>query len=81
MSKTSVAAPSTLIGLPAMTLALALVVALELGGAYALSQGPRAAEPVASADGATLYAPAQPRAARVASVEISIVAQADAPAR
>ncbi|MFL6697376.1 MAG: hypothetical protein ACJ8GJ_09440 [Vitreoscilla sp.] len=81
MSKTSVAAPSTLIGLPVMTMALALVVALELGGGYALSQGPGAAEPVASADGATLYAAAQPRAARVASVEISIVAQADAPAR
>ena len=78
MSKTSVAAPSTLIGVPVMTLALALVVALELGGGYALSQGPRVADAVAVADGATLYAPAQPR---VASVEISIVAQADAPAR
>ncbi len=73
MSKNHVAAPSTSIS----TLALALVVALELSGVYALSQGPGQPEVVASADGATIYAPARPR---VASVEISIVAQADAPA-
>ena len=79
MSKTSVAASSsTLIAAQATTLALALVVALEVGGVYALSQGPASSEAVATADAATLYAPAQPRAA---SVEISIVAQADMPAR
>ena len=73
MSKNHVAAPSTSIS----ALALALVVALELSGVYALSQGPGASQAVASADGATIYAPAKPR---VASVEISIVAQADTPA-
>ena len=78
MSKTSVAAPSTLIAAHATTLALAFAIALEVGGVYALSQSPVAPEAVATADGATLYAPAQPRAA---SVEISIVAQADMPAR
>jgi hypothetical protein len=78
MSKTSVAAPSTQIAARVATLALAFVVAIELGGVYALSQGPGMSEAVATADGATLYAPAKPR---VASVEISIVAQADAPAR
>jgi hypothetical protein len=57
-------------------LALALVVALE-AGVYALSQGPSHPEAVAAADGSTVYAPAKPR---VASVEISIVAQADMPA-
>jgi hypothetical protein len=76
MSKNHVAAPSTSIS----ALALALVVALELTGVYALSKGPSQAEAVAvaAADGATVYAPARPR---VASVEISIVAQADTPAR
>ena len=74
MSKNHVAASSTSIS----ALALALVVALELSGVYALSQGPSHPEAVASADGATIYAPAKPR---VASVEISIVAQADTPAR
>ena len=78
MSKHSVAAPSTSIATQAATLALTLAVALEVGGVYALSQGPAPAEAVAASDGATLYMPARPRAA---SVEISIVAQADAPAR
>ena len=78
MSKTSVAAPSTLIAAHAMTLALALAVTLEVGGVYALSQGPAPAEVVATDDGLPLLAPARPR---VASVEISIVAQADMPAR
>ncbi len=73
MSKNHVAASSTSIS----ALALALVVALELSGVYALSQGPSASQAVASADGATIYAPAKPR---VASVKISIVAQADTPA-
>ncbi len=73
MSKNHVAAPSTSIS----ALALALVVALELSGVYALSQGQGQPEAIAAADGATIYAPARPR---VASVEISIVAQADAPA-
>jgi len=78
MSRSSVAAPSTVVALQATTLALALVVALELAGAYALSQSPRPLEAVATGDGTTLYVPARPR---VASVEISIVAQADTPAR
>jgi len=78
MSRTSVAAPSTVLAAHAATLALALVVAFEIAGAYALAQNPRPLEAVASADGATLYM-AAPR--RVASVEISIVAQADTPAR
>ncbi len=78
MSRSSVAAPSNVFAMQATTLALALVVALELGGAYALSQSPHALEAVATSDGATLYAPALPRVARV---EISIVAQADTPAR
>ena len=73
MSKNHVAASSTSIS----ALALALAVALELSGVYALSQGSSQPEAVASADGATIYAPAKPRVARV---EISIVAQADAPA-
>lgn len=77
MSRTSVAAPSTVFA-HAATLALALVVALELAGAFALASSPRPLEAIATGDGATLYAPAAPRAARV---EISIVAQADTPAR
>jgi hypothetical protein len=79
MSKNHVAAPSTRIASSVATLALALVVALEMGGVYALSQGPSASVAVATDDGAAAaYAPAKPR---VASVEISIVAQADTPAR
>jgi hypothetical protein len=78
MSRSSVAAPSTVFGQQATTLALALVVALELASAYALSRSSHPLEAVATSDGATLYAPAPPR---VASVEISIVAQADTPAR
>ena len=74
MSKTSVAAPSTQIAAPLTTLALALVVALELGGVYAL---PRGTDMAATDDSATISAPAQ---SRVASVEASIVAQADLPA-
>ncbi len=78
MSRSSVAAPSTVFALHATTLALALVVVLELASAYALARSPHALEAVATADGTTLYVPAPPR---VASVEISIVAQADAPVR
>lgn len=78
MPRTSVAAPSTVFALHATTLALALVVALEITCAVALAQSPRPLEAVASVDGTTLYAPAAPRAARV---EISIVARADTPAR
>ncbi len=78
MSRSSVAAPSTVFAAPATALALALVVALELAGAYAMAQSPRPLEAVATADGATLYVPAAPRAARV---EISVVAQADTPTR
>ena len=78
MSRTSVAAPSTVFAVHAATLALALAVAVEIAGAYGLTQSPRPLEAVATADGATLYMPA---ARRVASVEISIVAQADTPAR
>jgi hypothetical protein len=77
MSKTSVAAPSPSIGASVATLALALVCVLEAGGVYALSQGPSQPAVVAGADGATVYAPAR---TRVASVEITIVAQADATA-
>jgi hypothetical protein len=78
MSKTSVASPSTVFAVQATALALALVVALELAGAYALAQSPHPLEPVATSDGATLYMPGAPRVARV---EISVVAQADTPAR
>ncbi len=77
MSRTSFAAPSTVIT-NVTTLALALVVALELGGAVAMSRAPDLAEAVAAADGATVDAPAAPRAPRV---EISIVAQAETPIR
>ena len=78
MSKNHVAASSTQIAPRVVTLGLFLVVALEMGGVYALSHGPAGAAVVASGDGATITTPAQPR---VASVEISIVAQADTPAR
>ena len=77
MSKTSVAAPSTQIAARVATLVLMLVVALEAGGLYALPQGSDATEMAATDDGLAV-AQAHPRAARV---EISIVAQADAPAR
>ena len=77
MSKNHVAAPSTQISSRVVALGLFLVVALEMGGGYALSQGPSASAVVATDDGAA-YAPAKPR---VASVEISIIAQADTPAR
>jgi hypothetical protein len=78
MSKNHVAAPSTQIASRAVTLGLFLVVALEMGGVYALSQGPGASAVVAADDSAATVAPAKPR---VASVEISIIAQADTPAR
>jgi hypothetical protein len=78
MSKTSVASPSTVFAVQATALTLALVVALELAGAYALADSPRPLEAVATADGTTLYVPA---ARRVASVEIRLVAQSDTPAR
>jgi len=78
MSRSSVAAPSTVFALHATTLVLALVIVLELAGAFALASSPRPLEAVATADGATLYQPAPPR---VASVAISIVAQADTPSR
>ncbi len=79
MSKTSVAAPSTQFAARAVTLALALAVAVEMGGVYALSQGPAPAIAVATDDAATTIVQAAPRHA--ASVEINIVAQADLPAR
>jgi hypothetical protein len=79
MSKTSVAAaPSTQFAARAVTLALALAVAVEASGLYALSQGPAGSQVIASDDAVNLAA-AAPRHA--ASVEISIVAQADMPAR
>ena len=79
MSKNHVAAPSTQISSRVVALGLFLVVALEMGGVYALSQGPSASAVVATDDGAAAtVASAKPR---VASVEISIIAQADTPAR
>ncbi len=78
MSKNHVAAPSTQISSRVVALGLFLVVALEMGGVYALSQGPSASAVVATDDGAATVASAKPR---VASVEISIIAQADTPAR
>jgi len=78
MSRSSVAAPSTVFALNATTLALALVVALEIAGASALARSPHPLQAVATGDGMTLYEPATPR---VASVQISIVAQADTPSR
>ena len=76
MSKTTVAAKSTSIGARAASLALALVVALEVAGVLALAQGPSQPAVVAAADGTTVYAPVL----RQATVEISVVAQADQPA-
>ncbi len=83
MSKTSVAAKSTnpvSIGAGMAPLALALVVALEAGGVYALSRSVSAPEPVAAADGSAVY-PQAPAHVRVPVVEVSVVAQADMPAR
>ena len=82
MSKTSVAAKSNPVSIGAgmATLALALVVALEAGSVYALSQTAAQPEAVAAADGSTVYAQAPVRQ-RVPVVEVSVVAQADAPAR
>ncbi len=77
MSKTSVAAQPLSIGARASTLALALVVGLEVAGVYGLSVGPATSEAVAAADGATVYAPVR---RKVPHVEINIVAQADIPA-
>lgn len=81
MSKTSVAAKSNPVSIGAgmVTLALALVVAVEAGGVYALSQDPSPPEAVAAADGSAVYAQA-PVHKRVPVVEVSIVAQADIPA-
>jgi hypothetical protein len=81
MSKTSVAAKSNPVSIGAgmATLALALVVALEAGGMYALSQSASPPEAVAAADGTTMYAQA-PARPRVGSVEITVIAQAEAPA-
>ena len=81
MSKTSVAAKSNPVSIGAgmVTLALALVVAVEAGGVYALSQDPSPPEAVAAADGSAVYALA-PMHKRVPVVEVSIVAQADVPA-
>lgn len=78
MPRTSVAAPSTVFALHVAMLALAFVAALEMAGVVALAHDPRPLEAVATVDGTTLQAPVAPRAARV---EISIVAQADTPAR
>ena len=83
MSKTSVAAKSNPVSIGAgmVTLALALVVALEAGGVYALSQDPSPPEAVAAADGSAIYAqPQAPVHVRVPVVEVSVVAQADVPA-
>ena len=62
-------------------MALALVVGLELTGVYAFAQGPSQSQAVvATADGSTLYvAPAVHM--KMPKVEVSIVAQADAPTR
>ena len=82
MSKTSVAAKSknpVSIGAGMVTLALALVVAVEAGGVYLLSQDPSPPEAVAAVDGSAIYAQA-PVHKRVATVEVSVVAQADIPA-
>ena len=81
MSKTSVAAKSNPVSIGAgmVTLALALVVAIEAGGVYALSQDPNPPEAVAAADGSAVYAQAHVHK-RVPVVEVSVVAQADVPA-
>ena len=82
MSKTSVAAKSNpvAIGAGMTALALALVVALEAGGVYALSQTAAQPEAVATVDGNAVVAQAPVRQ-RVPVVEVSVVAQADTPAR
>jgi hypothetical protein len=81
MSKTSVAAKSNPVSIGAgmATLALALVVVLEGGSMYALSQGGPSQPAVAAADGSTVYAQAPVRQ-RIPVVEVSVVAQADVPA-
>jgi len=83
MSKTSVAAKSNPVSIGAgmATLALALVVVLEAGSMYALSQGGPSQSVVAAADGSAAYAQAPaPVRQRIPVVEVSVVAQADVPA-
>ncbi|MEO5690544.1 MAG: hypothetical protein ABIR54_24560 [Burkholderiaceae bacterium] len=80
MSKTYVAAKPMSTSAVAVSLSLAFVVGLELTGACALSQGPGQAAAVAAADGSTLYVAPAVRM-KVPKVEVSIVAQADTPAR
>ena len=81
MSKTSVAAKSNPVSIGAgmATLALALVVALEAGGVYGLSQRVSPQEAVAMDAGSAVYTQA-PVHVRVPVVEVSVVAQADVPA-
>ena len=80
MSKSYVAAKPMSPSAIAVSMALALVVGLELTSVHALSQAPSQAAVVATADGGTLYV-APPVRMKMPKVEVSIVAQADAPAR
>ncbi len=81
MSKTYVAAKPLSTSALAVSMALALVVGLELTGVYALAQGPSQSRPVvATADGGTLYVAPAVRM-KMPKVEVSIVAQAEVPAR
>jgi hypothetical protein len=82
MSKTYVAAQAKPLSNSALaaSLALALVVGLETASVYAFSQAPSQATVVATSDGSTLYV-AAPVRMKMPKVEVSIVAQADAPAR
>ena len=80
MSKTYVAAKPMSNSALAATLALAIAVGLEATTVYAFSHGSSQASVVAMADGSTLYV-AAPVRMKMPKVEVSIVAQADAPAR
>jgi hypothetical protein len=80
MSRTTVAAKPLSNSAVAVSLSLALVVGLELTGVYAFAQGPSQASVVATADGEAIdVAPAV--RLKIPKVEVSIVAQADAPTR
>jgi hypothetical protein len=81
MSKTYVAAKSPSIGAPVAALALAFVVALQAAGVYALSKGPSQPAVVAIVDAAPIDPIARTARERVPSVEMTIVAQAELPAR
>ena len=80
MSKTYVAAKPMSTSAVAVSMALALVVGVETATVYAFSQSPGQAAVVATADGSTLYV-APPVRMKMPKVEVSIVAQADTPAR